>query len=56
MRTIKVEISVSVPEDYQFDDTLIEWAQVADLLHDMNDRYYNVNYVDGKIISDTKEP
>ena len=56
MRTIKVEISVKVPDNYEVDETLVDWAQVGELLSDMDDRYSDVEYLEGKIISDTKEP
>ena len=51
MRTIKVELTIEVPSNYKIDHGMTDFAQVCNLLDDMNDRYSNIGVIDGRIIN-----
>lgn len=55
MRTIKIEVLISVPNDYKIDKTKLELVQVLDLLDVLEDRYSDVSVVDGKIIGESND-
>ena len=44
MRTIKVELTIVVPDNYPIN------FSVDDLLYDMEDMYSDVSFVEGRII------
>ena len=49
MRTIKVELTIEVPSNYKIDKGMTDFAQVCELLDEMEDRYSNVGLIDGRI-------
>lgn len=55
MRTIKIELTVEVPLNYKIDEGMTDFAQVCDLLEEMNDRYSNVGLIDGRIIGEQND-
>ena len=55
MRTIKVELTIEVPSNYKIDEGMTDFAQVCDLLDEMEDRYSNVGLIDGRIIGGQNE-
>lgn len=55
MRTIKVELTIDVPSNYKIDDGMTDFAQVCDLLDEMNDRYSNVGLIDARIIGEQND-
>lgn len=55
MRTIKVELTIEVPSDYKIDEGLTDFAQVCELLDEMNDRYSSVGLIDGRIIGEQND-
>ena len=55
MRTIKVELTIEVPANYKIDAGMTNFAQVCDLLDEMNDRYSSVGLIDGKIIGEQND-
>jgi hypothetical protein len=55
MRTIKVELTIEVSSNYKIDEGETPFAQVCDLLDEMEDRYSNVGLIDGKIIGEQND-
>lgn len=55
MRTIKVELTLHVPSNYKIDEGMTDFAQVCDLLDEMDDRYSSVGLIDGKIIGEQND-
>ena len=55
MRTIKIEVTLRVPNDYKIDETALEQVKVYDLLDALEDRYSEVTCIDGKIIGESND-
>lgn len=55
MRTIKVELTIEVPSNYKIDAGMTDFAQVCELLDEMNERYSSVGLIDGKIIGEQND-
>jgi len=55
MRTIKVELTIEVPADYKTDAGMTDFAQVCELLDEMEDRYSSVELIDGRIIGEQND-
>lgn len=55
MRTIKLELTVEVPSNYKIDEGMTDFAQVCDLLDEMEDRYSNVGLIEGRIIGEQND-
>lgn len=55
MRTIKVELTIEVPSNYKTDKGMTDFAQVCELLDEMNDRHSSVGLIDGKIIGEQND-
>lgn len=55
MRTIKIELTIEVPSNYKIDEGMTDFAQVCDLLDEMEDRYSNVGLIEGRIIGEQND-
>lgn len=55
MRTITVELTIEVPSNYKIDEGLTNFAQVCELLDEMDNRYSSVGLIDGRIIGEQND-
>ena len=55
MRTIKVGLTIEVPSNYKIDEGMTDFAQLCELLDEMEDRYSNVGLIDGRIIGEQND-